>query len=213
MPSNLIGQDFETDSMNVLDNILSNLGSHNDGLGPNWSGLERVAHSFHMWDLWMKIFNSAWKTVKANPPHKELCKCVLDVENNSIKTAVGWVANHYKSGTPITLLNRAIPKLVDATTWTVWKNRLLHYYTDEALKDAATYLLCYSINICNAFFLLSMKPNGFIVSNKCRYKVTWISNRIGEFALVCLKFSPMDYSSDFWEVEQPSHDYVANYLF
>ncbi|CAG2223987.1 uncharacterized protein [Mytilus edulis] len=141
-PSNPIGQDFETDSMNVLDNILSNLGSHNDGLGPNWSGLERVAHSFHMWDLWMKIFNSAWKTVKANPPHKELCKCVLDVENNGIKTAVGWVANHYKSGTPITLLNRAIPKLVDATTWTVWKNRLLHYYTDEALKDAATYLHC-----------------------------------------------------------------------
>jgi hypothetical protein len=40
---------------NVLDSILSNLGSHNDGLGPNWSAVERVAHSFHMWDLWMKV--------------------------------------------------------------------------------------------------------------------------------------------------------------
>jgi hypothetical protein len=51
-----------------------------------------------------KWANTAWKTVKANPPHKEICNCVLDVENNGIKTAVAWVANHYKSGTPITLL-------------------------------------------------------------------------------------------------------------
>jgi hypothetical protein len=54
-PSKPIGHDFETDTMNVLDSILSNLGSHNDGLGPNWSAVERVAHSFHMWDLWMKV--------------------------------------------------------------------------------------------------------------------------------------------------------------
>lgn len=54
-PSKPIGHDFETDTMNVLDSIMSNLGSHNDGLPPNWSAVERVAHSFHMWDLWMKV--------------------------------------------------------------------------------------------------------------------------------------------------------------
>lgn len=54
-PSNPVGHDFETDTMNILDSILSSLGSNDDGLGPNWSAIERVAHTFHMWDLWMKV--------------------------------------------------------------------------------------------------------------------------------------------------------------
>ncbi len=58
------------------------------------------------------------------------------------QNSVEWVADHYKSGTPITLLNRPIPKLADASSWKVWKGRLLHYYTTQALADAAQYLYC-----------------------------------------------------------------------
>jgi len=59
-----------------------------------------------------------------------------------LQGAVSWVADHYKTGTPITLLDRPIPKLTDAASWAVWKDRLLHYYTPEALHDAAMYLYC-----------------------------------------------------------------------
>lgn len=53
-----------------------------------------------------------------------------------------WVADHYATGTPITLLNRPIPKLTDAASWAVWKDRLLHYYDVSSLVDAATYIYC-----------------------------------------------------------------------
>lgn len=53
-----------------------------------------------------------------------------------------WVSDHYAVGTPITLLNRPIPKLTDDASWQVWKDRLLHYYDDSALYDAATYIYC-----------------------------------------------------------------------
>ena len=53
-----------------------------------------------------------------------------------------WVADHYVTGTPITLLNRPIPKLHDAQSWGVWRERLLHYYDVSSLRDAATYIYC-----------------------------------------------------------------------
>ncbi|XP_033744443.1 uncharacterized protein LOC117330339 [Pecten maximus] len=136
------GNGFSTMTMNIIDGILSTIGHSNDGLGPNWSPIERVAHVFHMWDLWHKIYSTAWQDIQADTPSQATCDCVLDVDNNGVKAAVQWVADHYESGTPITLLNRPIPKLTDAQTWGVWKDRLLHYYTPAALKDAAIYLYC-----------------------------------------------------------------------
>lgn len=62
----------------------------------------------------------------------------VSVRQNSVL----WVAQHYKSGSPITLLDRPIPKLTDAATWRVWRQRLLYYYTAPALRDAAQYLYC-----------------------------------------------------------------------
>ena len=53
-----------------------------------------------------------------------------------------WVADHYVTGTPITLLNRPIPKLHGAQSWGVWRERLLHYYDVNSLRDAATYIYC-----------------------------------------------------------------------
>ena len=54
-PSVPFGNDFETDAMNIMDKILSTLGSNDDGLDPHWTPLERVAHEFHMWDMWKKV--------------------------------------------------------------------------------------------------------------------------------------------------------------
>ncbi|KAL3853477.1 hypothetical protein ACJMK2_017013 [Sinanodonta woodiana] len=143
-PKDGFGNDFHTSTMNVIDRILSTLGNSKDGLGPHWSAIERVAHVFHMQDLWERIKATEWPNVLKTPPSDEVCTCLSSVDFNGIKDAVGWVANHYKTGTPITLLNRPIPKLTDATAWSVWKNRLLHYYTPEAMRDAANYLYCVS---------------------------------------------------------------------
>ncbi len=138
-PDDPVGSDFRTREMNVLDKILTNLGSSNDGLGENWSPIERVAHAFHMWDLWTKIHDVY---VTSGPPSRDVCHCLLDTHKNGIYKAVLWVADHYKTGTPITLLNKDITKLTDATSWAEWKERLLYYYTEAALLDAAMYLHC-----------------------------------------------------------------------
>ncbi|WAR26832.1 LOW QUALITY PROTEIN: hypothetical protein MAR_012536 [Mya arenaria] len=90
------------------------------------------------------VRESASPEVEKNPPSDDVCICLASTDVNGIKRAVGWVADHYKTGTPITLLNRPIPKLADAASWAVWKDRLLHYYTPEALRDAAMYLHCMS---------------------------------------------------------------------
>ena len=69
-------------------------------------------------------------------------ECLLDTTSNGIYQAVHWVAEHYKSGTPITLLNRPIPKLKNAKSWKVWKKRLLYYYNRPSLYDSSLFLYC-----------------------------------------------------------------------
>ncbi|XP_033127265.1 uncharacterized protein LOC117125019 [Anneissia japonica] len=95
-----------------------------------------------MWDLWNRVLQEFNANVIMNPPKEHVCNCLLDTADNGIRASVKWVAEHYKSGTPITLLNRPIPKLTDADTWQVWKERLLHYYNTESLHDAAKYIYC-----------------------------------------------------------------------
>ena len=141
-PEDTLGGDFFTTQMKMVDKILNNVGRDNDGLGPYWSPLERVVHKFHMWDVWMKVKETYDSHIMKNPPTKEVCDCLLDVHDNGIYDAVAWVSNHYDSGTPITLLNRPIPKLTDAATWQVWRERLLWYYKPGNLQDAASYLFC-----------------------------------------------------------------------
>lgn len=41
--------------MNTVDMVLSQIGQPTDGLGPNWSPLERIVHKFHMKDLWERL--------------------------------------------------------------------------------------------------------------------------------------------------------------
>ena len=59
----LTGKDFAGDVMNTIDMILSQIGKADDGLGPNWSPLERVVHKFHMQDLWSKL-KSPYQSLK-----------------------------------------------------------------------------------------------------------------------------------------------------
>jgi hypothetical protein len=131
--------DFATDSMALVDTILTRVGKSDDGLGPNWTPLERVVHNFHMRDLWAKI-KPVFDEIEVEPA---TCKCLTsDLTANGIRPAVEWIANHYARGTPITLLNRPIPVLNDHKTWTIWRERLIHYYTPTAIHDAAYFLKC-----------------------------------------------------------------------
>ena len=141
-PDDPLGSDFATATMNTFDKILTNYGKDNDGLGSFWSPLERVAHKFHMWDVWTRVHQIYSEKVLKNPPSQQVCECLTDTQTNGIYQAVKWVSDHYDSGTPITLLNRPIPKLTDAASWGVWKERLLWYYNPRNLEDAANYLFC-----------------------------------------------------------------------
>jgi len=131
--------DFATDAMALVDSVLSRVGQSDDGLGPNWTPLERVVHNFHMRDLWAKI-KPVFDQIQVQP---DVCRCLTaDLKANGIRPAVEWIANHYARGTPITLLNRPIPVLSDHKTWTIWRQRLIHYYTPAAIHDAAYFLKC-----------------------------------------------------------------------
>jgi len=139
-PNDPLPSDYFDFAMNMIDKILAMVGKSDDGLGAHWSPTERIAHKFHMWDLWLRLQKEVRELTPKPTP--SVCKCVLDVESNGILQAVKWIAAHYESGTPITLLDRPIPKLVDWESWAFWKKDLLHYYTPAALHDAAVYLHC-----------------------------------------------------------------------
>ena len=140
-PNDPLNDAFFTPTMNTIDKILNNIGADNDGLGAMWSPLERVVHKFHMWDVWRQVLEVYEKRAFAEPSDA-LCECLMDTEHNGIYKAVTWVSDHYDSGTPITLLNRPIPKLTDAGSWGIWRERLLHYYRDQALQDSAAFMFC-----------------------------------------------------------------------
>jgi len=141
-PEDPIGSAFSTSTMNTIDKILLAIGKDSDGLGPNWSPLERVVHKFHMWDVWNRVHQVFEGVVVHEPPSEEVCQCLMDTSHNGIYQAVKWVSDHYDSGTPITLLNRPIPKLTDAASWGIWRERLLWYYKETTLHDAAAFLYC-----------------------------------------------------------------------
>jgi hypothetical protein len=145
-PSYPVGGDFSTHSMNLVDRILSEIGNAKDGLGPMWSPVERIAHTFHMWDLWNRI-RQVYTQVLSSPPSDAVCTCLTNVKDNGIYQAVGWVSEHYQSTAPLfSLLNRPVTKFKDGNTWKMWKNRLLYYYDDGALYDTANYLYCATKN-------------------------------------------------------------------
>lgn len=61
------GEDFTTETMNIMDAILSRIGKDDDGLGPNWSSTERIVHKFHMIDVWHRV-REVYQEVLEKPP-------------------------------------------------------------------------------------------------------------------------------------------------
>lgn len=61
------GEDFTTETMKIMDAILSRIGKDDDGLGPNWSSTERIVHKFHMIDVWHRV-REVYQEVLENPP-------------------------------------------------------------------------------------------------------------------------------------------------
>lgn len=78
------GHDFSTETMNMIDRILSDIGNNRDGLGPNWSPLERVVHNFHMMDVWNRVHQVYDQETLQNPPSEELCSCLMQTQENGI---------------------------------------------------------------------------------------------------------------------------------
>lgn len=66
-PEDPIGEDFSTETLNIIDTILSRIGLDDDGLGPNWSSTERIVHKFHMIDVWHRV-KEVFLKVQQNPP-------------------------------------------------------------------------------------------------------------------------------------------------
>lgn len=73
-----------------------------------------------------------------------VCPCITDTSKNGIDDKVEWIANEYTKWMPISLheWGSKIPKLTDADSWAVWKERLTYYYGEDAITDAAIYLHC-----------------------------------------------------------------------
>eukprot|EP00656_Telonema_subtile_P008727 TRINITY_DN1407_c0_g1_i3.p1 TRINITY_DN1407_c0_g1~~TRINITY_DN1407_c0_g1_i3.p1 ORF type:complete len:226 (+),score=55.42 TRINITY_DN1407_c0_g1_i3:209-886(+) len=132
--------DFETEAMNLFDLTLAHATDHSDGLGDNWNPLERVAHIFHMRDLWARVRKEYSVTSNVT---ETACACLKDTENNGIKARLLWIAQEYTHDTPISLheWGTKIPALTLAT-WPEWKKRLSYYYDSQSIKDAAVYLQC-----------------------------------------------------------------------
>lgn len=133
---------FATEPMKLINSIFTHLGEMDDGLGESWTPVERIVHEFHMRDLWVAIQGVHDAKVAPKPPSAEVCACLLNTKANGVHKGVEWVAEQYKKWTPITLLNRPIPSLTDKASWNVWADRITHYYDDQSLFDAATYLNC-----------------------------------------------------------------------
>ena len=87
-PNSPITRDYTTYTMNMIDTILSHVGVSDDGLGPAWSPVERIAHMFHMIDLWETIRSEFDRLVKYYPTPKDTCDCLLDVKSNGVEVGL-----------------------------------------------------------------------------------------------------------------------------
>lgn len=124
----------------------------------------------------------------------DLCGCLMDTPSNGILQAVHWVAEHYKSGTPITLLNRPIPKLKDADSWKIWKRRLLYYYKRPSLYDSSVFLYCATKH----FWIKWRLTHFWIVTNRKWTEASWWTTNLHKALLLVTLFGiSFDLGCDF----------------
>jgi hypothetical protein len=81
-------EQFTTNTMNIIDAILSRIGEDDDGLGPNWSSTERIVHKFHMHDVWSRVLMTYKETVEKNPPQASfvITSCNLHVKRSKLQS-------------------------------------------------------------------------------------------------------------------------------
>mmetsp|Transcript_22364 Transcript_22364/g.24944 ORF Transcript_22364/g.24944 Transcript_22364/m.24944 type:complete len:214 (+) Transcript_22364:103-744(+) len=127
-----LGNTFATRSLNVIDGIFNNF----ERVPGNWSAAVRIVHYFHMRDLWYKVKDAMTVTPV---PDAKTCECLLDADHNGV---VEFMLSYtgYSHG-PDT---HSLPPLTDGKSWQLWKESLTVFYTDEALRDAALYMMCLS---------------------------------------------------------------------
>ena len=75
-PEDPHGEEFTTETLNIMDAILSRIGKDDDGLGPNWSSTERIVHKFHMIDVWHRV-KEVYQEVTEEPPEVPVIPCTL----------------------------------------------------------------------------------------------------------------------------------------
>ena len=99
-----------------------------------------------MKDLWSRISAAQPSIIKSVDPKalEAVCPCITDTKINGVDDKVTWIANEYTKWMPISLheWGSKIPRLEDADTWAIWKERLTFYYGDDSIRDAAIYLHC-----------------------------------------------------------------------
>lgn len=149
---------FSTDAMNVIDRVLSSIGTKTDLLNESWTPLERVVHAFHMRDLWAKL-KPVFDSITVDD---DACDCLSHISTSGIKNGLENMAEQmvhpysgryeyikdlkstpYANGDHFTLADRQVPPLTDAETWKRWKEDLKFYYGEASLRDVAYFLRCH----------------------------------------------------------------------
>jgi len=85
---------FKTDAMKMLDLVLSDL-SDRQYFQPGYSVLEELVHNVHMHEFLANMLGE-YQKLKSNPTKisSNVCKCVLDVDNNGIMEVLNSAAHN-----------------------------------------------------------------------------------------------------------------------
>jgi hypothetical protein len=76
--------------MVIADDVLSHMDDNSYDVR-EYSALERLLHSLHMQEVW-NAASIQYKKILQNPPSKEKCMCVNDVESNGIMDMLRFIA-------------------------------------------------------------------------------------------------------------------------
>uniref|UniRef100_A0AC34FU70 Uncharacterized protein n=1 Tax=Panagrolaimus sp. ES5 TaxID=591445 RepID=A0AC34FU70_9BILA len=81
---------FHTEGMKILDEVLTHMNDNSYDV-KNFSPLEKIAHAFHMEEMWAAALH-AYRKLKRHPPSEEICKCTMDIENNGVLKQLRYAA-------------------------------------------------------------------------------------------------------------------------
>uniref|UniRef100_A0A914RC45 Uncharacterized protein n=1 Tax=Panagrolaimus davidi TaxID=227884 RepID=A0A914RC45_9BILA len=81
---------FHTDGMKILDEVLTHMDDSSYDV-KNLSPLEKIAHAFHMEEMWVAALH-AYRKLKQDPPSEEVCNCAMDIDNNGILKQLRFAA-------------------------------------------------------------------------------------------------------------------------